>query len=49
MRAKDRLTGQERDVTENDVVVNGEIVGTDPDPNVREQLRREAQVNREGD
>lgn len=41
-QARDQGTGELRDVTENDVVLNGVIVGADPDPNIRAQILREA-------
>lgn len=41
-QAIDPGTNKPRDVTANDVVLDGRIVGTDPDPNVRAQLLREA-------
>lgn len=48
-QAIDPGTNQLRDVTDNDVVVNGRIVGTDPDPNIRAQLLREAQQTSGGE
>lgn len=42
-KVKVRGTDEEREPTENDVVVNGEIVGSDPDANVRESLRKQAE------
>ncbi len=43
MKAFDPAINAEREVTENDVVVNGRIIGTDPDPNIRAALLRENQ------
>ena len=42
-QAIDPGTNKPRDVTPNDVVLNGKIVGTDPDPRIRASLLREAQ------
>jgi hypothetical protein len=48
-QAIDPGTNKLRDVTPNDVVVNGRIVGTDPDPNIRAQLLREADKGEDKD
>ena len=37
-------TGELKEVDEFDVVVGNEIVGRDPDPSIREQLKREAEL-----
>jgi hypothetical protein len=41
-------TDEVREATENDVILSDEIIGTDPDPNVRATLLHEAQAGGAG-